>query len=252
MTIAKPYHRNYRAMKPDGPNASYSSEAYISDDDYARSAAHYVRAFLIIQKDLEDIFEYVEPSSESLETYSYRIHGLLMRACIEVEANLKAILTENTYSKHAGKLTMVDYKKVDVTHHLSSYEVSLPIWNGPQRILKPFGTWPNGPLDWYQAYNASKHDRQDAFKKANVRHLIDAVAGLLVVLSSQFCTRDFSAGETLWVSVGGSAHSLKPAIGSLFRITFPTNWTDEEMYGFDWTSLAGRLDRFAKIDYDQI
>jgi hypothetical protein len=34
--------------------------------------------------------DYVEPADQNLNTYSFRIHELLMRACIEVEANCKA------------------------------------------------------------------------------------------------------------------------------------------------------------------
>jgi hypothetical protein len=52
-----------------------------------------------------------------------------MRICIEVEANFKAILNENIYSKDEKDWNMDDYKKINITHHLSSYKVTLPIWN---------------------------------------------------------------------------------------------------------------------------
>ena len=46
-------------------------------------------------------------------------------------SKLKAILEENTFTAPPKRsLNMTDYKKVDATHHLSSYEVMLPIWNG--------------------------------------------------------------------------------------------------------------------------
>ena len=191
MSLPKPYHRNWRAIKR-GPNSGYSSWGYIRDREYAQSPAHYVRAYKIIQADLERLFEYIEPSSESLNTFSYRIHELLMRTCIEVEANFKAILTENIYTPQIDRfgqqiLNMTVYKKTDITHHLSSYEVNLPIWNGPARIIRPFEGWTTGRgLGWYQAYNASKHDRHEAFKTANMEQLLTAITGLLVLLSSQF------------------------------------------------------------------
>ncbi|MGH6924557.1 MAG: hypothetical protein ACRED5_12535 [Propylenella sp.] len=261
VSFARPFHRNVRAMKP-GPNSGYSGWAFIHDREYARSPEHYLRALTLIQTDLQSIFEYVEPSDECKSAYSYRIHALLMRACIEVEANFKAILEENTFTPPTNRsLNMSDYRKVDVTHHLSSYEVLLPIWNDTPPILKPFEPWKSrrgqtgsagAGLPWYQAYNASKHDRQDEFKKASFENLVMAVAGLLVLVSSQFRNQDFSAGSTLLATAGYDYHPMEPSIGSLFRIKYPDDWTDDEHYDFDWTILETQSVRFEKIDYDAI
>ncbi|MBL3567098.1 hypothetical protein JMM59_19085, partial [Rhodovulum sulfidophilum] len=190
-----------------------------------------MRALVMIQNDLRSIFEYLEPSDECRMAYSHRIHALLMRACIEIEANFKAILTENTFSPAPKRsLNINDYRKVDVTHHLSSYEVMLPIWNGANKLIKPFEPWKAGrglrhipglSLQWYQAYNASKHDRQNEFKKANLENLVMAVAGLLVLISSQFRDQDFSAGSASLELSGSDYHPLEAATGSLFRIKYP-------------------------------
>jgi hypothetical protein len=261
VSLAKPFHRNYRGIKP-GKNSGYSDWAYIRDREYAKKPEHYVRAFVLIQNDLQALFEYLEPSYECQRAYSYRIHALLMRTCIEVEANFKAILEENTFTSPSGRsVNMTDYRKVDETHHLSSYVVVLPIWNGAPPFLRPFEPWkacrglpkPGGiSLPWYKAYNDSKHDRHDEFKKANFWNLLMAVAGLLVLISSQFRNQDFTAGsDTLGVS-GYDYHPMEPSIGSLFRIKYPDDWTDAELYDFDWTVLKGQSDRFEKIDFDAI
>lgn len=97
MSIPRPYHRNYRAIK-EGYNSGYSDWAYIKDKKYAKAPEHYVRAFLLIQSDLLNLFNFVEPSEESLNTYSFKIHELLLRTCIEIEANFKAILQENIFT----------------------------------------------------------------------------------------------------------------------------------------------------------
>lgn len=257
----KPYHRNVRGFIP-AKNAGYSSRQYILDPEYAKNAEHYVRAFMLIQNDLESIFEYLEPSDESLKAYSYRIHALLMRTCIEVEANFKAILKENTFRNPGGaSLNIHLYRKVDVTHHLSSYEVMLPIWNGAAGLWAPFAPWKIARglsnvsgvrLPWYQAYNASKHDRQDQFKEANFGHLVEAVAALLVLISAQFAKESFSAGLT-GLAIGGSErHPMEAATGSLFRIKYPDDWSDDELYDFDWSVLKSEPDRFQKLDYDTI
>jgi len=261
MSFAKPFHRNYRGIKP-GPQSGYSNWAYIEDPEYAKNAEHYVRAFTLILNDLQSIFEYLEPSDECRAAYSYRIHALFMRTCIEVEANFKAILEENTFTQPPnGRLNMTHYRKVDATHHLSSYEVKLPIWNGTPPSIKPFEPWrsrrgPSNPggisLPWYQAYNESKHDRQDEFKKANFWNLVEAVAGLLVLISSQFRDQDFNAGPGIRTLSGRGFHEMEASTGSLFRIKYPEDWAGDELYDFDWSVLKNQNDRFGKIDFDAV
>lgn len=254
--LTKPFHRIYRKVL-NGANAGYSSTAYIIDPEYAQAPSHYVRAYNLIQNDLKKLFEYIEPSAQSCQTYSFRIHELLMRTCIEIEANFKAILSENTYTPEMNRFGPIYnigvYKKINHSHHLSDYEVLLPEWNGERRIWKPFEAWgAAGNLEWYQSYNASKHDRKEAFSQANLEVLINAVTGLLVLLSSQFETQDFSAGS-VGVSVGGyDYHDMEPAIGSMFRIKFPDNWIADEQYDFDWSELEAGQDRFAKFNYDAV
>lgn len=260
MTFPKPFHRNVRAMKP-GPNAGYSGWAFIEDLEYAENATHYTRALLLILDDLKSIFDYVEPSDESKAAFSYRIHALLMRTCIEIEANFKAILEANIFSPPAGRsLTMRDFRRIDVTHHLSSYEAMLPIWNGVAPTITPFGPWrpfrghsaPQGvPLAWYQAYNASKHSRLQAFKQANLWTLIEAVAALLIVVTAQFKTVTFDAGPDHLISDSGP-HPHEHSIGALFRLKYPDDWTDHELYEFDWSTLQTQANRFDKIDYNAI
>jgi hypothetical protein len=204
------------------------------------------------------------------KAYSYRIHALLMRTCIEVEANFKAILAENTFTKPQKSLNIRHYRRIDATHHLSSYEVVLPIWNGTPPVLKPFGPWKayrgqplplntdGNPDDsvvsvpWYQAYNASKHDRHHEFKQANFGNLVTAVAGLLVLLSAQFRREEFGAGQVELADDDDGYNPFEPAIGSLFRIKYAEDWSAAECYDFDWKPLKPQQNRFEKIDFNAI
>jgi hypothetical protein len=218
---------------------------------FAESPEHYVRAFLIILKDLQELFDYVEPADKNLSCYSYRIHALLLRAFVEVEANCKAILKENGYSR-PGDWNMNDYKKIEKTHLLSSYEVKVPNWSGTDAIRFPFSAWSTGSsLPWYQAYNTTKHDRHSAFEQATFQHLIDACCGLLAILSAQFETNDFSPGNTL-LEVEGPGDGMESGIGGFFRVRFPANWPLELRYDFDWQKLKNEADPFQNIDYSQI
>lgn len=260
MSHSKPYHRNFRGFVQSS-NSGYSSWGYIIDRDYAETPEHYVRAFLLIQSDLQKLFEYIEPSDQNLNTFSYRIHELFMRTCIEIEANFKAILKENIFNpvdrsgavipERRWNITL--YKKVNKTHHLSSYAAYIPIWDGTQSKFEPFKEWDSGDtLSWYQSYNRSKHDRKTEFREANLANLLNAVSALLVLLSSQFRTEDFAPGSTGLAVSGYDYYGGAPALGEFFRIDFPDDWEDDEKYDFNWSELKDESDRFEKINYDNL
>lgn len=258
MSFDKPFHRNFRPVK-EAKNSGYSSWAYIVDHSYSENPEYYTRAFSIIQEDVIKLFEYVEPCDINESTYSFRIHELLMRICIEIEANFKAILRENIFNpldnKNKPRLekswNIEDFKIVNKTHHLDDYSIQLPFWKGVKNIRKPFISWKNNnPLKWYQAYNQSKHDRVHNFDKANFENLIDAYAGLCVILSSQFRTESFKpGGKSLGVNIdcyfGGGF-----GIGNFLIVDFPDDWKEHELYEFDWSNLIKEKIRFQKIDYD--
>lgn len=260
MSVKKPYHRNFRQFA-DGPNSGYSSWAFIEDKDYAIAPEHYTRAFLMIQEDLLKLFEYVEPADGNLSTFSFRIHGLLVRTCIEIEANFKAILRENIFNptkkdgspKPENCWSIRDYKRVNKTHHLDAYSIQIPIWRGQNDMFRPFCGWKNGGiLTWYQAYNESKHDRLEKFKAANFENLLNAVAGLVVLLSSQFNSVDFSSGPTAMALATDTYYRGQAAIGGFFRIQFPADWSDDEKYDFDWSELKKEENKFQRIDYNKL
>jgi len=257
MGISKPYHRIYRPVNPTLPNAGYSSWAYMIDKKYCNSGHSYVRAFLLILEDLKRLFEYIEPSVESFNSFSFRIHELFMRTCIEIEANFKAILIENDFEPETDRFNnpiynIRVYKKVNFTHHLSDYEVGLPQWATSELIIfKPFEAWANDnqPLEWYQAYNKSKHDRQDNFKYANLSNLLQAVSGLLCLIHSQFRTEDFSPSDVGLSAGGYDFYDMESSTGGVFRIKEPSNWLEDELYEFNWSELKDEEEKFQKFNY---
>jgi hypothetical protein len=247
MGVTRPFKRTYRPPANGGGGGDY-----FFDRKYAESPEHYIRAFLLLQKDLLQIFDFVEPAKVNCRCYSYRIHELLFRACVEVEANCKAILKENGYVKANNKdLNIHDYRKINWSHHLSSYSVKLPVWHGTGSIRQPFAAWsqplassaPEVSLHWYTAYNSTKHDRYTTFKEASFENMVDAVSGLLVVLSAQFWIEDYSPRPAMFF-LEGSEDGMEHAIGDYFRVKFPDDWPPEECYDFDWVKRRKERNRF--------
>ena len=249
MGVNRPFRRTCRQFL-EGQYSEGGRWAYVMHPKYANSPEQYIRAFLLIQKDLQILFDYVEPAENNLKCYSNRIHELLLRACIEIEANFNAILFENGFTKR--DMNMHDYKKIETSHRLSSYQIIIPVWRGQGNIRTPFAPWKEGkPLPWYQAYNQTKHDRHEAFSLATFENMLDAVCGLLIVLSSQFWTHDFSPASMV-IEWDGPDDGTEYAIGRYFRIKFPSDWPEEQKYDFNWQEIKKEENPFTSFDYSKI
>lgn len=121
MPVLKPYHRCVRPW-PDGSYTSGGRSGYVRHPSYAKNPEYLIRAFMLLQEDLQRLFEYVEPADTNSSVYSYRCLELLIRACGEAEANFRAVLEANGDMRE--KKTMVQYKKLEKTHRLSFHHIA--------------------------------------------------------------------------------------------------------------------------------
>ena len=244
MPVSKPFRRTARPQA-GGKYLGYGH--YIKHSQYAVAPAHYIRAYQVLQKDLLELFDYVEPADKNQECYSYRIHELHTRACIEIEANCKAMLFENGYAKRKQtQWNMSDYQNLDQTHHLSSFQVRLPIWHGKANLRRPFEAWKAGPsLPWYDAYNSAKHSRHEKFDRSNFESMLDAICGLVAILASQFVTIDF--GPEGYSADSSPVEGYEIAIGGYFEVKFPDDWAEDDWYSFKWEQLRNEPDPFQKL-----
>lgn len=250
MTIAKPFKRTVRQLV-DGSYQNSGNGRYVQHKEFASDSRHYLRGFQILQKDLIELFDYVEPANPNLACYSYRILELHTRFCIEIEAHCRAILSENGYApanRNAADWNMGDYRKIEDSHRLSAYTVRLPVWHGAGGDHTPFAPWANGgPLPWYQAYNGTKHSRHDNFHLGNFGNLLDAACGLVAILSAQFLNEDF--GPSILVAENGTTDGFEYATGGYFLVKYPDNWPANERYEFNWQTLQDDPNPFSSFQY---
>ena len=250
MPISKPYKRTVRQHS----NGSYTESGrwmYILDNDYANEPLGFIRSYKIIEKDIKNLFDYIEPADGNENTYSFRIQELLFRICVELESNFKAIFSDNKYSK-TDNLNINDYRKINYSHYLSEYEVRVVGWRGTKSTYKPFDSWSIGPsLPWYQAYNRTKHDRHANFHLANFTNLIQAMSGLTALMSSQFMDIDFKP-MGFGSNIVRPKDDFKESHSEFFNVKYPKNVNAHDRYEFEWEKLKIEPDKFNIFDYDVI
>ena len=146
----------------------------------------FVALRLLLTK-MQDIFETVEPGPANLQTYGHKIRELLLLAAMEVEASFSAVLKANGYIK--GRFTTNDYVNLLAPMLLDSF--SLKLRSYPEfPTATPFLGWtpqyPTKSLDWYDAYNQTKHDREECLGEATLARAVQAVAAAAIMFYAQF------------------------------------------------------------------
>jgi hypothetical protein len=171
-----------RIWRPGAPDAAgmYRSPVLFS-----------ARTFRLLVKQLHEVFEVVEPTAKNAESSGHLIRQLLLTASMDVESGWKAVLNANHYSKKGGgHLNRGDYVRLLKPMRLDSYTVRLTMYpDWPE--MKPFAGWTasdQSTLWWYDAYNATKHDREVKLNAATLKAAVYAVAATYVMLNAQFGT----------------------------------------------------------------
>jgi hypothetical protein len=159
------------------------------------------QSLLLLLQRLDEVLLFIEPSVQSLETYSHKTRELLILACTEVESSWKHYLRRAGVQEPSNGFTTKHYVRLKEPLFLEEFEVILPRYSSiPQQ--QPFSGWsatnPTTSLDWYNAYNKTKHDRTIHFASASLLNCLKATAANIVLFAVRFGPfRLFSGGGTL-------------------------------------------------------
>lgn len=207
---------------------NYVTEEFLQD----------IRAYQNLQNALNELFNYIEPSTFNLKTYGHKIRELLILACTEVEYLLLKTLTQNGYSIKT-RYSMDDYVKCKDILGLEKFEVEL-IQYPALKVFKPFYDWdvskPTQTLPWYKAYNSVKHNRGDGITDANLEHVLDSMSAIHVLLESQYGKNIFQPWKRL-TDDKSIYKTLKSPVWLCSEITAPIlfsngqgNWNEKRKY----------------------
>jgi hypothetical protein len=249
MSLLKPYFRIARfsdsTLAVDG-----QLFPYVLDSRYCQERSSLCRAYKILQEDLENLFEYIEPCDANRAAYSHRTFGLMLRVATEFEANCKGLLLANGYSeKSINKWNIQDYWHINKATKLAEYKVLLRSWYPDPLQLQPFSEWQSStyaPLSWYRAYTDAKHNRDINFSCSNFENIIQAIAELLCIVFSQFNIHSTHPYRSANLFDPGDASGMQGLEGSIFDIA-PPRWSESESYDFDWSVLKDTPDPYEKF-----
>ncbi len=137
--------------------------------------------FLALEDDIVRMSRYLEPSETNFPAYSLELARILITAASEVDVVAKLLckkIDPNTKTRTAD-----GYRKtiVPALEKLPEAIVTLPKFGLTLTPWEQWGKEDKNPL-WWKAYNDVKHQRHEHFTDANLKHTLNAVAGLFLLL----------------------------------------------------------------------
>jgi len=150
----------------------------------------YWNYFIALEEDLVTASRYIEFSNviedgkekNNEKTFSVELAKLLLSACSEVDVVLKELCKLYDPNFDSDRPNIDDYRRTVIQHNpeFSNEKVYL---RRHSRILNPWVNWENdkNPF-WWTGYNDVKHHRADKFSKAKLNFVLNAMAGLLIVV----------------------------------------------------------------------
>jgi hypothetical protein len=177
-----------------------------------------------LEKELIALSDLIHIDDNQLEIYSIKIAELLLRTSVEIESISKALYFQNGGTKPDDINLFFDTDCLEFLENkwqLSKKQVQVSAPNFyftllENRVLTPLkkankrGT---SSSDWQKAYQAVKHNRVTSLPKANLKHLIRAMAALYLLNvyfnDNSYLLEKDSSGVSFDRNIGSIIFSLK-------------------------------------------
>lgn len=137
--------------------------------------------FLVVEEDVERLSRWIEFSESNESVYSIELARLLMTAAAEADVVAKAVCKVLDPASNAESINAYKDVLLRLAPQIVNAEVVLPRYG---LSFKPWSKWKEDgkPPLWWQANNKVKHHRGEHFKHANLKNVLNAVGGLLILL----------------------------------------------------------------------
>ena len=135
--------------------------------------------FLALEQDVEHLARFVEFSNDNFCTYSIEMAHLYLAAASEVDVITKQLCSQIENSSSPNNIE--EYRDVlrPLLPELENSAVTIPRYS---LELIPWSNWKNDKTpDWWRDHNKVKHNRGDNFALANLKNVLNAMAGLFII-----------------------------------------------------------------------
>lgn len=176
--------------------------------------------YIALEQDLENLSRYIEFEESNFSTYSIELTRLLIAIGSEVDVVAKELCCLLASKSKCGNINQ--YRK-QLEIHIPDIS-SINVFSEKYRLnFIPWSSWKEGDdvnPSWWKSHNDVKHGRGEYYKKANLKNVLEAMSGLLIVNIYYNHYKLSKAVPYFLNSLGHSMRSLKPT-HHLLRIDDP-------------------------------
>ena len=134
--------------------------------------------FLVLDDDMNNTSRYVDPIGNE-NVWSFEFLKVLLLSCTESESIFKLMCRKIDSSNSCGNIG--DYKRIILGAFPKIVNATVTV-KRLEREIKPFEGWDVGPLQWWDAYQLVKHNRDGNFQKATYMNAITVLSALYILI----------------------------------------------------------------------
>ncbi len=136
--------------------------------------------YLTVVQDLMAVSRHVELAEDNYSTYSIELVRMLLAIGSEIDVVAKVLCRQANPTTSAAN--MDEYRTILMGTYpsLTAVEVSMPKHG---LTFTPWLEWRQAANpSWWRVYNKVKHERNEYYREANLRNVLQATAGLCVLV----------------------------------------------------------------------
>lgn len=146
-----------------------------------RQVPHDWNYFFCLEEDIIALSRWIEFSFENEGVYSIELARLLMTASAEVDVVAKSLCNRINPDAKASSINAYQAVLLVAYPDLPNATVFIPRFG---KELRPWSNWQKekSTPHWWTANNKVKHHREEHFKLANLKNVLNSIAALFVLL----------------------------------------------------------------------
>lgn len=141
--------------------------------------------FLMLEKEVEATFDFVEPSIKNYSTFSISYAKLILSICGEFDSLLKDYCKGLSAKNQRPTNIQECFDVLKGYNALNLINTTITLIRYKSIQLKPFDQWSSlsgyKKLSWWDCYNSIKHNRLTKFELANLENCLNALAALFII-----------------------------------------------------------------------
>lgn len=147
---------------------------------HTSSALQHWNYFLALEDDLNRLSRFIEFSEGNFSVYSVELARLLFAASSEIDVVAQQLCQQINADSHAGSISAYQNEITNAYPLIGQTVVTIPKFG---LTLKPWVRWARKEVPlWWTAYNKVKHHRHTHYYEGNLKHTLNAIAGLFSLL----------------------------------------------------------------------